>query len=79
MPECSAGPSVPDVNPSLVYPPPFNDIGALLDPEKSGTRCESVSNLSVDEKYFLLYNHVAPPAVFPSTVSHGYQCRFNQS
>ena len=32
----SAGPSEPEVHrSSVVDPPPFNDIGALLDPEKS--------------------------------------------
>ena len=81
MPKCSAGPSEPEVNlSSLVDPSPFNDIGALLDPEKSSHEiCELASNLSVDEKFSLLYHHVAPPAVFLPTFSHGYQRRFNHS
>ncbi len=41
--------------------------------------CQLVSNLSVDEKFSLLFQHVTPPAVFPSTFSHGFQRRFNQS
>ena len=73
MPKCSAGPFEPEVNlSSLVDPPPFSDIGALLDPEKS-------LHEICDEKCSLLYNHIAPFAVFPPTFSHGYQCRFNHS
>ncbi len=41
--------------------------------------CQLVSNLSVDEKFSLLFPHVTPPAVFPSTFSHGFRRRFNQS
>ena len=65
MPECSAGPSEPDVNPSFVDPPPFNDIGALLDPEKSDIeivnqkhplRLENASMLFNFELFFMKFN-----------------------
>ena len=69
----SAGPSEPEVHrSSVVGPPPFNDIGALLDPEKSLHEiCDLASNLSVDEKCSLLYNHIAQPVVVPRTFSDG--------
>ncbi len=52
--------------------------GALCDPEKSMDEiCQLVSNLSVDEKFSLLFQHVTPPAVLPFTFSHGFQRRFS--
>jgi len=52
--------------------PVFNDIGALFDRDKSVREiCDIANNLSVDEKFAMLFNHIAPPAVFPSTFSHG--------
>ena len=49
-------------------PPTFDDIGTILDPNKS---IESISytviSLSVDEKYSLLYHHIKPPNVLPCT------------
>ena len=46
----SAGFSEPEVNRlSVVDPPPFNDIGALLDPKKSVHEiCDLATNLSLD-------------------------------
>ena len=80
VPVCksSARPSEPEVNhSSVVDPSPFNDKGASLDPEKSLHEiCDLASNLSVDEKCFLLYNHIAPPAVVPPRFADGYQHRF---
>ena len=45
---------------SLLEPPPFNDIGALLNPTMSiESVSETISNLSSDEKYNYLYRHRA--------------------
>ena len=60
----------------------FNDIGALFDRDKSVLEICGIAqpnNLSVDEKFAMLSNHIVPPAVFPSTFSHGCQRRFNHS
>ena len=58
----------------------FNDIGDLFDGDKSVCEiCDIANNLSFDEKFAMLYNHIGPPAVFPSTFSHGCQRRFNHS
>ena len=68
----SAGPFEPEVNRSLVVNvPSFNDIGALLDPEKSLHKiCDLASNLFVDGKSPFLYNHIVPPAVPHPTPPH---------
>ena len=57
--------------------PCHNDIGALLMPDKSISQsCRAVGGLSGAEKYHLLYHHVQPPKVLPSTYSHGCNRKF---
>uniref|UniRef100_A0A1X7UA98 TTF-type domain-containing protein n=2 Tax=Amphimedon queenslandica TaxID=400682 RepID=A0A1X7UA98_AMPQE len=81
--ECSNStePSTPTVKaaPSaLPESPQFSDIGNILDPSKSvNDLCQDVATLSNDNKYSLLFNHVSPPSVFPSTYSKGCNRRFN--
>ena len=59
---------------------PFNDIGALLDPEKSiNDIYQGVSKLTSDEKYALLYHHIAPPNVFPTQYLNGNNRKFSIS
>ncbi len=59
---------------------PFNDIGTLLEPTKSiDDICHAVSNLSRDEKYFLLYKHIPPPTAFLSTFLYGNNHTFSNS
>ena len=41
--------------------------------------CQVVSNLSNGEKYKVLYNHVKPPSVLPTTVCRGTNRKFNVS
>ena len=61
----------------LLDPPPFNDIGALLVPTKSIEEiCQVVGKLSNDQKYSILYHHVSPPNIYPSTYSHGTNRKF---
>ena len=55
----------------LLEPAPFNNISTLLEPTKSiDDICHAVSNLSKDEKYSLLYEHISTPTTFPSTFLH---------
>ena len=64
----------------LLEQAPFNDIGTLLDPTKSiESICLIISNLSIDEKYSLLYRHVTPPNVLPCTHSYGGNRKFSVS
>ena len=61
-------------------PEPCRDIGGLLTPEKSINEiCRAVDNLSTAEKYSLLYHHVQPPKVLPSTYAQGCNKKFNIS
>ena len=64
----SAGTSSSSLSPGV-----FNDIGALFD---RYVRYGIANNLSVDEKFAMLSNHIGPPAVF---FFHGCQRRFNHS
>ena len=53
----SAGASSSSLSPGV-----FNDIGALFDRDKSVREiCGIANNLSVDEKFAILSNHIAPP------------------
>ena len=59
---------------------PFDDIGAMLDPTKSvDSLYQVVSNLSKDEKCALLYDHIRPPSVLPTTSMRGSNRKFNVS
>ena len=65
-------------NALLSEPPPFQDIGNLLEPTKSiDTICQSVSNLSNEAKHSLLCHHIAPPNILPTTYSRGCNRKFN--
>ncbi len=56
------------------------DIGSLFDPSKSmDDIITSIEKLSNDTKYSLLYNHVKPPSVCPSTLSDGVNRKFNDT
>ena len=64
-------------NALLSEPPPFKDIGNLLEPTKSiDTTCQSVSDLSNEAKHSLLCHHIAPPSSLPTT-SRGCNRKFN--
>ena len=55
--------------PSLLEPAPYNDIGTIFEPAKSvDIICRTVSGLSNDKKYSLLYHHRSPPNHLPHTV-----------
>ena len=59
-------------NALLSEPPPFEDIRNLLEPTKSiDTICQLVSNLFNEAKHSLLYHHIAPPNILPTTYSRG--------
>ena len=65
-------------NALLSEPPPFKDIGNLLEPTKSiDTICQSVNNLSNGAKHFLLCRHKAPPNILTTTYSCGCNRKFN--
>ena len=65
-------------NALLSEPPPFEDIGNLLQPTKYiATVCQSVSNLSNEAKHSLLCHHIAPPNILPTTYSRGCNRKFN--
>ena len=65
-------------NALLSEPPPFEDIGNLLEPTKSiDTICQSVSDLSNEAKYSLLCHHISPPNILPTTYSGGCNRKFN--
>ena len=52
----------------------------MLDSTKSvDSICQVVSNLSKDEKCALLYDHIRPPSVLPTTSMHGSNRKFNVS
>ena len=62
--------------PSLLEPAPFNDIGTIFEPSKSvDDICRTVSGLSNDKKYSLLYR--SPPNHLPCTHSYGSNRKFN--
>jgi hypothetical protein len=55
-----------------------NDIGSLISAEKSIDEiCHTVGDLSNAQKYSLLYDHVPPPKILPSTFAHGCNRKFN--
>ena len=65
-------------NALLSEPPPFKDIGNLLEPTKSiDTICQSVSNLSNEAKHSLLCHHITPLNILPSTYSPGCNWKCN--
>ena len=65
---------------SSLEPPPFNDIGGLLNPTMSiESVSETVSNLSNNEKYNFLDRHIEPPRVLPITLVCVTKCKFNTS
>uniref|UniRef100_A0A1X7U1Q6 Uncharacterized protein n=1 Tax=Amphimedon queenslandica TaxID=400682 RepID=A0A1X7U1Q6_AMPQE len=50
----------------------INDIGQLVDPEKTDQEiCIAISNPSSSQKYDLLFSHMPPPSVLPSSYGHG--------
>ena len=60
-------------NALLSEPPPFQDIGNLLEQTKSiDTICQSVSNLSNEACH-----HIPPPNILPTTYSRGCNRKFN--
>lgn len=62
----------------LTEPPQFNDIGDILNPSKSvDSLSSSISSLTDDKKYSLLFNHVAPPNILPTTYIRGSHRKFN--
>lgn len=72
LPEDYSPPSIGDHGPY--------DIGNLFDPSKPTSDIyASIKDLSNGTKYSFLHNHVKPPQVFPSTFSHGYNRRFNET
>ena len=59
-------------------PSPFNDIGTILDPALSAENiCLKIINLSNDEKYTLLFDHVTPPSSLPYSNIRGCNRKFN--
>ena len=65
---------------SSTPPEPCLDIGTIITPTKSiSDICHTVGNLSNAEKISLLLQHVPPPAVLPTTFSHGCNRKFNVS
>ena len=69
----SASVSAPD----LPIPGTSGACGALLVPTKSIEEiCQVVGKLSNDQKYSILYHHVSPPNIYPSTYSHGTNRKF---
>ena len=65
-------------NALLSEPPPFIDIGNLLEPTKSiDTICQSESDHSNEAKFSLLCHHIAPPNILPTTYSGGCNRKFN--
>ena len=56
----------------------INDFGALLLSTKSKAEITAIMNkLSNPQKYSLLYNHVSPPSILPSSYSYGCNQKFN--
>ena len=54
------------------------DIRGIITPSKSIDKiCLCMRSLSSSEKYFLLFHHVKPPTVPPTTFSHGCNRKFN--
>ena len=63
---------------SSSIPQPCNDIGNIITTTTSVTEiCASVSGLSIADKYSLLFQHVSPPHILPSTFSHGCNRKFS--
>ena len=57
--------------------PCYNDVGALFIPDKSISQSSRVvGGLSGAERYHLLYHHVQPSKVLPSTYFHGCNRKF---
>lgn len=49
-----------------------NDLGTLLLPSKTSAEISAtMSKLSNSQRYSLLYNHISPPSVLPSSYSYG--------
>lgn len=55
-----------------------NDLGALLLPSRTSAEITAtMSKLSNSQKYCLLYNHISPPSILPSSYSYGCNRKFN--
>ena len=55
-----------------------NDLGALLLPSKTIAEITTtMSKLSNSQRYSLLYNHMSPPNVLPTSYSYGCNRKFN--
>ena len=64
--------------PSLLEPAPFNEIGTIFEPAKSvDIICHTVSGLSNDKKYSILYHHRSPPNQLPHTQHYCSNRKFN--
>ena len=64
--------------PSLLEPAPYNDIGTIFELANSvDIICRTVSGLSNDKKYSLLYHHKSPPNHLPHTQHYGSNRKFN--
>ena len=56
----------------------MNDLGALLLPSKTIAEITTtMSKLSNSQRYSLLYNHMSPPNVLPTSYSYGCNRKFN--
>ena len=56
----------------------INDLGAVLLPSKTNAEISAImSKLSNSQRYSLLYNHISPPSILPSSHSYGCNRKFN--
>ena len=60
--------------PRIVY-----DIGNIITSSTNSVNeiCAKLRNLTSEQKYAFLFNHISPPHVLPSTFSHGCYRKFN--
>ena len=55
-----------------------NDLGALLLPSKTSAEINAImSKLSNSQRYSVLYSHISPPSILPSSYSYGCNRKFN--
>ena len=65
---------------SLLDTPPYNYIGNYIHQAKSiEPICQTISNLSNDAKYSLLFHHITSPNVLPCRYVRGENRKFNVS